>query len=271
MMHLLPPNRSPLEARVAASHPLALPVPLRALYDPATCPVDLLPFLAWAFSVDHWSADWPENVKRRFIAESFAVHRMKGTRTAIDRALAAMGVDVELTEWFETSPNLPRGTFDALLYVNENLTPSAPALIGPELYTELRATIDAAKNVRSHYTFRIGARFGPNTLGVASGMGAGALSDNDARPIYRPVSASSVLSATANATAGALTRRDAAAHYCTPPLHTGFTNVAAARAHAVGRFQAEPSPLAVLDPAQLLAAATCRAVALTYYTMEATA
>ncbi len=54
MTDLLPPNRTALGARLAASHPLALPVPLRTLWNPATCPAHCLPFLAWAFSVDQW-------------------------------------------------------------------------------------------------------------------------------------------------------------------------------------------------------------------------
>lgn len=242
MTALLPPNRTPLEARTATALAIDPPVPLRTLYDPATCPAHLLPFLAWAYSVDHWSPAWSESVKRRVIAAAFDVHRTKGTRTAIDRALAALGVDVELTEWFEATPNLERGTFDALLYVNENLTPDAPALIGPELYDELRAALDAAKNVRSHYTLRLGARFGPNTFAAAGHVSPGALSTHDT-----------------------------AAEYRTPPLRTGFAAGAATTARAVGRFTTEPGNRPTLDPARLLAAATCRVFALTHHTMEATA
>ncbi|WP_110675335.1 phage tail protein I [Salinicola sp. RZ23] len=242
MSQLLPPNRTSLESRTADALVTDPPVPLRTLWNPQTCPAHLLPFLAWAYSVDNWSAAWSERVKRRVIAASFDVHRMKGTRTAIDRALSAMGVDVIIKEWFEVEPNLARGTFDALLYVNENLTPDAPALIGPELYAELRATLDAAKNVRSHYTFRVGARFGPGRLGAATVM-----------------------------TPGGTAYRDAAAGYRTPTLRGGFTAGAATNVRAVGRFSTEATNRAALNPARLLAAATCRAVALTYHIMEPTA
>lgn len=271
MSQLLPPNHTTLEGRSATALPIEPPVPLRTLWNPQTCPAHLLPFLAWAYSVDHWSSAWPETVKRNVIAASFDVHRMKGTRTAIDRALDAMGVNVKLTEWFEATPNLPRGTFDALLYVNENLTPNAPALIGPELYTELRATIDAAKNVRSHYTFRVGARFGPNTLGAAGSMNGSALSNNDARPIYRPVAAHAALGATTTVQACAVTHQDAAVNYRTPSLSTSITSAASSRALAVGHFDTEATNQAALAPAHFLAATTCRAFAFTHHTMEATA
>lgn len=187
MSQLLPPNRTALEAQIAASHPLDLPVPLRTLWNPRTCPAHLLPFLAWAFSVDHWSPDWPEQVKRDVIAASFDVHRIKGTRLAVDRALKAMGVDVEITEWFELDPPLPRGTFSAVLYVNNNLTPHESAFLNQRLYDELRAAIDAAKNVRSHYHLKVGARFdsGVGTAGVMSGMGA--LSRNDVEAVQPPL------------------------------------------------------------------------------------
>ncbi|MGQ7242822.1 phage tail protein I [Salinicola sp. V024] len=268
MSQLLPPNRTALERRTAEALVIEPPVPLRTLWDPATCPAHLLPFLAWAYSVDHWSSAWSERVQRNVIAASFDVHRMKGTRTAIDRALGALGVDVTIAEWFETTPNLERGTFNATLYVNENLVPDAPALIGPELYEELRATIDAAKNARSHYSLRVGVKFGPNTLGAGGGMSAGALSDNDARPIYRPVAATAGLVTAATATPGAFTCRDASADYRTPTLRSGLAAGAATTARAVGRFSTESRNRASIAPARLLAAATCRAFALTHRTME---
>lgn len=268
MSQLLPPNRTALESRAADALVIAPPVPLRTLWNPATCPAHLLPFLAWAYSVDQWESGWPETVKRRVIAASFDVHRVKGTRSAIDRALAALGVDVTITEWFETTPNLARGTFDATLYVNDNLTPDEPAFLNATLYEQLRATIESTKNARSHYTFKVGAKFGPNTLGAAATFSPGALSESDARPIYRPVNASAALATAATVTPGALTRRDAAAEFRTPTLRNGFTAGAAAHVSAVGRFTTEASNRATLAPARLLAAATCRAVAITYRSME---
>ena len=56
MNSLLPPGSTSLERRLAqtCSGISDLQVPLRDLWNPATCPVSFLPYLAWAFSVDRW-------------------------------------------------------------------------------------------------------------------------------------------------------------------------------------------------------------------------
>ncbi|MFJ5536005.1 phage tail protein I [Vreelandella titanicae] len=207
MIHLLPPNRSPLEARVAASHPLALPVTLRTLWNPATCPAELLPFLAWAFSVDVWEADWPEATKRAVIAESFAVHRIKGTRLAVEKALAAMGITVTLTEWFEQQPTTRPGTFRARLHLNDNRE-IADQLSGT-FYQQIHHAIQSAKNLRSHYDFDLSAQFGPNRIGLASAQRAAGVARNDARPTQPPLEITAEIAVTATHEAGALTRRAA--------------------------------------------------------------
>lgn len=56
---LLPTGSTALEkaASVALSHIKTLPIPLHTLMNPDTCPVHLLPHLAWSFSVDRWDKD----------------------------------------------------------------------------------------------------------------------------------------------------------------------------------------------------------------------
>lgn len=101
---LLPPNATPLERRAAQA--LAWDVSSRmpadlipTLWNPDTCPADLLHILAWAESVDTWDATWPEERKRAVIKESRAIHRQKGTPAAIRRVLSALGQpDAEIME-----------------------------------------------------------------------------------------------------------------------------------------------------------------------------
>lgn len=104
---ILPPNRTTveegLERGAARLDEIAVEIP--RLWDPATCPADDLRLLAWAFSVDDWSEEWPEAVRREVIAEAMAVHRIKGTKAGIKAGLAAMGYgNVQITEAWE----LPR-------------------------------------------------------------------------------------------------------------------------------------------------------------------
>ena len=56
MINLLPPNASALERAIAATGAGidTLPVAVRDVWNPATCPVALLPWLAWALAVDEW-------------------------------------------------------------------------------------------------------------------------------------------------------------------------------------------------------------------------
>lgn len=93
MSSLLPPNASATETAIeAAIERLAdVPVPNASLWTPATCPAALLPWLAWALSVDDWDGTWPEERQRAVIAASAGVHRRKGTRGAVVAALAAAG------------------------------------------------------------------------------------------------------------------------------------------------------------------------------------
>jgi phage tail P2-like protein len=90
---LLPPSATDQERAIANS--LArlsdVPVPIRTLYNAATCPLALLPWLAWAYSVGEWDSEWPEATKRAVIASSVAVHRIKGTPASIQMALTAAG------------------------------------------------------------------------------------------------------------------------------------------------------------------------------------
>lgn len=98
---LLPPNATPLEAASADAIGARFDraVPIRDLWSPDRCPAALLPWLAWALSVDVWDAAWPEDVKRRAIRESLSIHRIKGSRASVERAVAAMDLGkVEIVE-----------------------------------------------------------------------------------------------------------------------------------------------------------------------------
>ena len=73
---LLPVGSSVLEVAAAAVLELErAPVPLRDLWNPKTA-VHLLPYLAWAFSVDRWDEAWPEDVKRGVVSAAFYIHRL---------------------------------------------------------------------------------------------------------------------------------------------------------------------------------------------------
>lgn len=91
---LLPPSSTPLERAVdltAAQRLAALPAVVTSLWNAETCPAALLPYLAWAMSVDEWNDGWGVDKKRAVIKESRYIHQHKGTLSAIKRALTAIG------------------------------------------------------------------------------------------------------------------------------------------------------------------------------------
>lgn len=118
---MLPGSSTPLERALLAAElariALVDPTVIVSVWNPETCPDELLPFLAQAVSVDVWSADWTEAQKRRVIAASPLVHRFKGTLGAVRRSLAAFDLRATVVEWWEDGSR--RGTFRIdLLYEN---------------------------------------------------------------------------------------------------------------------------------------------------------
>lgn len=86
------------------------PTVIETIWDAWRCPSKLLPWLAWALSVDVWDDGWPETVKRQAIADSPDYHRIKGTTQAVLSALALAERPFELTEWGDQVPLGRRGT-----------------------------------------------------------------------------------------------------------------------------------------------------------------
>jgi len=142
---LLPTGSSPLE--VAAAEACAdiekMPVPLRQLWNAQTCPVALLPYLAWAWSVDRWDSGWNEATKRSVVAASEYVHRHKGTIGSLRRIVEPLGYLIRITEWWKTGE--APGTFRLDVGVLDTGITEA-------MYNELERLIADAKPCSRHLT-----------------------------------------------------------------------------------------------------------------------
>ncbi|WP_237386157.1 phage tail protein I [Xenorhabdus sp. Sc-CR9] len=140
---LLPVGSSPLE--VAAAEALStlatIPVPIRDLWHPDRCPVRLLPYLAWAWSVDRWDMNWSGSTKREAIKVAMFVHKHKGTIGAIRRVVEPFGYLIRVTEWWQNQD--PPGTFRLDIGVMETG-------ITQETYFELERLIFDAKPASRH-------------------------------------------------------------------------------------------------------------------------
>ncbi|MFQ1055670.1 phage tail protein I [Gilliamella apicola] len=135
---LLPPTATKLEKNLSKAMACEPPIPLRSLWDPQTCPNELLPYLAWQYSVDRWDEKWSEQIKRKVIAEAFEIHKLKGTKEAIRRAIEPFGYLIKTTEWWQN--NQTPGTFALEIGVLDTG-------ITEESYNELSRIIDDVKPV----------------------------------------------------------------------------------------------------------------------------
>lgn len=142
---MLPGNATELErlAAQALAQIERVPIPLRDLWNPDTCPVELLPYLAWAFSVDRWSPAWPESAKRAAIRSAYFIHSRKGTIGALRRVVEPLGYLIEVREWWEEVPAGVPGTFRLLIGVLDTGIDEA-------MYQELSFLIDDAKPLSRH-------------------------------------------------------------------------------------------------------------------------
>ncbi|HHO0771802.1 TPA: phage tail protein I [Aeromonas hydrophila] len=89
---LLPPSASRLEHLTAATLAYDLtPEIITSTRFADTCPAPLLPWLAWARSVDWWELAESEDQQRALIKASYRLHQRKGTPWAIKEALNVLG------------------------------------------------------------------------------------------------------------------------------------------------------------------------------------
>ncbi|MGI0118316.1 phage tail protein I [Zooshikella sp. RANM57] len=143
-MSLLPSNASPFERALEYSCARVSAIPARPdiIWKPDVCPEPILPWLAWALSVDEWDETWTPKIKRQVIKASIAVHLIKGTLGAVKKALGATGVDISIQEWFQYGGQPYTFKADVNLE-NDGIT--------QKQYEHIRRLINRTKNIRSHF------------------------------------------------------------------------------------------------------------------------
>jgi len=158
MSNLLPPNANAQEQALddVIERIGTIPVDIVKTWNAQTCPDELLPWLAWALSIDEWDATWSITQQRAMIEASYEIHSHKGTPYSIRRALTALGFDNVIImegEWkFHNGAITHDGTykhggdsywplFDVILNIFE--TPDSAMIL------KIRDRIDRYKNARS--------------------------------------------------------------------------------------------------------------------------
>ena len=141
---LLPHNATPQEVALerATAAPSQVPVEISRLWSADDCPVSLLPWLAWALSVEDWDPAWSEQRKRAAIKVSVSVHRRKGTLRAVREVLEALEVEAGISERPDGAP------FTLAIDLLD------PASISPTSLAALRPTIERVNRASVHFTIQ---------------------------------------------------------------------------------------------------------------------
>ena len=176
---LLPPNATlgerALESAMRSGIDLSA---VGTLWNPLTCPAEVLPFLAWGLAITHWDPDWTEAEKRAAVLGAIPYHQRKGTRAVVEEVLARFSPLLTLTEWWQAIPPRAPHTFEV----------RAPAELGAdflnvETVTALVRDVAAVKPLRSHFDF-VQELQAQATIWLAAGTLPGTYFREDFVPIH---------------------------------------------------------------------------------------
>lgn len=139
---LLPPSSTAAERALeqVMAHAGDLPLDIRTVKNPDTCPAVLLPWLAWEYAITWWDEGWTEEQKRSVIKSAAGVNKRRGTVSAVKRALAAVDYPCDVIEWFRDTPVAAPYTFRVVIHGNR---------ISEETLASLALQVNDARNARS--------------------------------------------------------------------------------------------------------------------------
>lgn len=104
-------------------------------------PEDLLDILAKDFAVDWYDRSYTLEEKRKTIKGSFYVHRHRGTKAAVEKAISAIYPNPEVLEWFEYGGN----PYHFKLCITVDF-----ATLDETKHQQVLQKISCYKNLRSH-------------------------------------------------------------------------------------------------------------------------
>ncbi|MFZ1418254.1 MAG: phage tail protein I [Burkholderiaceae bacterium] len=97
----------------------------------------------------------PEAKKRKLLKQAVPLQAKRGTRGAVEDALAALNVSSNITEWWQDSPPAQPYTFRIDLLLSE-MTENEQPVLSKARFDTLIKTVAYWKNVRSVFTVRMG-------------------------------------------------------------------------------------------------------------------
>ncbi|MCY1697140.1 phage tail protein I [Lelliottia sp. SL45] len=124
------------------------------IMDVDNVPPQFLPFLASWFRVEYWDDSWSEALKREKVKLALSVFRKLGTPAAVDQTLdflsSAYGIPMTLVEWFEKTPEGPRGTFEINLDTGNSWSE-----LNDDIYSKIFSGVERNKRKSQHWGMNI--------------------------------------------------------------------------------------------------------------------
>ena len=110
---------------------------------------EILDLLAWQWHVDFYE---PTTLtlasKRRIVKSAIKLHRLKGTRQAIEEGLRTIGVESKVIPWFEMEPKGKPYTFALDGWLMEDFRTDGSGFLDKDTMSLIRRMIDETKSVR---------------------------------------------------------------------------------------------------------------------------
>lgn len=147
---LLPPNATDQERALEDAMRAGIDLSkVGTLWDPATCPPEVLPYLGWGLAIARWDPEWSEAEKRAAVADAIPFHRRKGTRAIVRETLDRFHPLLQVVEWWETSPKGTPHTFE----VRAPAADIPASFLTSDTAAAIIRDIASVKPARSHFTF----------------------------------------------------------------------------------------------------------------------
>lgn len=127
-------------ANILATRPSEIDT-LRIYANIDALPEEMLDILAYDFKVDWWDYDYSLEEKRQTLKDSWKVHRMLGTKAAVETAISAIYPDTTVEEWFE---------YGGDPYAFRLIIDAADRSVDAERHKRVLEMVNYYKNLRSH-------------------------------------------------------------------------------------------------------------------------
>lgn len=109
----------------------------------------VLDHLAWQWKAEAWSDRWAVSLKSSVLKSIIRTKRIKGTRSAVEDAIASLGGTVAIAEWFETTPKGEPYTASIVASIND-FGGNVPT---KDMLNDVMKSIKLSKSARSLYSF----------------------------------------------------------------------------------------------------------------------